>query len=270
MLENKRLAFIGAGAMAEAIISGLIKSGLSPQNIFASDINPYRLKQLHEKLQINFAVDNFSCTEEKDIIILAVKPQHYVEVLQEIRGYIKPWQLVISIAAGINTSFIERILGNSGPVIRVMPNTPALVGAGVSTIAQGKYSQTHDLAIAEEIFRCVGIVNTLPEKLIDAATGLSGSGPAYVYLVIEALADGGVKAGLPREMAIEMAAATLKGAAQMVLETNEHPAILKDKVTSPGGTTIEGLEVLEKAGVRGSLMGAVLASVNKAKAMADK
>jgi len=199
------------------------------------------------------------------VLILAVKPDQVAGVLAEIKPAFKGTHLLVSIAAGVTLARLESGLGAKARVIRVMPNTPALVGASATGFSLGKNANADDAALALRLFGAVGVAFQVKEPLLDAVTGLSGSGPAYVYLMIEALSDGGVAAGLPRDVATRLAAQTLLGGARMVLETGMHPGALKDMVTSPGGTTIEGIHQLEKAGLRGALMNAVRAATDKAK-----
>lgn len=258
------VGFIGGGAMAEAIIKGLLKKGKDPARIMVSDISGDRLRFLKEKLGVETTEDNMQVADKCKTIILSVKPQNLKEALESIRDYMDAGKVLVSILAGVTTEKIEELLVPGVKVIRAMPNTPALIGAGVTALSPGKETGAAELETAREIFESVGTVKILPEKLINAVTGLSGSGPAYVYLIIEALADGGVMAGLPRDTALELAALTVQGAAGMIKETGLHPAQLKDKVTSPGGTTIYGLLQLEKDGVRGSIMETVLAAVKRA------
>lgn len=258
------LGFIGGGAMAEAIIKGLLKKGKDSKNILVSDISKDRLAYLNGNLGVLTASDNKQIADKCEVVILSVKPQNMAEALDSIRDSMDGSKILISILAGISTTKIEERLNPGVKVIRAMPNTPALIGAGATVLAPGKEADNKELEAAQEIFESVGYVKILPEKLLNAVTGLSGSGPAYVYLIIEALADGGVIAGLPRETALELATLTVMGAARMVKETGLHPAQLKDIVTSPGGTTIYGLLQLEKDGVRGSIMETVLAAVKRA------
>lgn len=260
-----KIGFIGGGAMAEAIIKGLIKQGKPPQNIFVSDLSSGRRQFLQETFGVDTFEQNSEVAQLAEVIILAVKPQNKDEALQSLSGFINSEKLLVSILAGVTTKSIEEFLPMGSKVIRVMPNTPALVGAGTTVLCRGSKVGEKEMEIAKSIFQAVGSVNILPEKLLNAATGLSGSGPAYVYLIIEALADGGVMAGLPRDIAIQLAAETVAGAAKMVSETKMHTAQLKDRVTSPGGTTICGILEMEKAGLRGTLMEAVMASARKAK-----
>ncbi len=270
MIGDRRIGLIGAGAMGEALISALLSAGITdPGRLFASDPREERRRELAERYNISLFSDNLEVVGRSDVIILSVKPQVMPDLLDEIGAHIPGDKLVISIAAGIDLYSIERYLPGGPPVIRVMPNTPARVREGVSCYATGSFVEEHHCRIAEEIFRSVGRVYRIPEKQLDAVTGLSGSGPAYVFLIIEALSDAGVLSGLPREMAIELAAQTLAGAARMVLETGEHPARLREAVTSPSGTTIAALRVLERAGLRGIIMDAVAAAVERSKELGN-
>ena len=257
MLGGKSMGFIGAGAMAEAIARGLIKAGLSTEAISAADPDEARRDLFRRELGIPTGDDNRSVAESADILVLAVKPHVVPEVLGDLAGVVKPDQLVLSIAAGVTTPTIEEGLQAKVPVIRVMPNTPCLVGEGAIAIAPGKHAAADHLETASRIFGAVGKVVQLTEDKMDAVTGLSGSGPAYVYMFIEALADGGVRMGLPRQAALTLAAQTVLGAAKMVVETGAHPAELRDRVTTPGGTTIAGIAALEDAGLRSAAIEAV-------------
>jgi len=266
MIIDKKIAFLGGGNMAEALIKGLIAAGTAkPQQIIVSDLSTDRLEHLKKSYGVSIEKVNMDATRDAGIIILSVKPQVIEKVLREIASSVDNGKLVISIAAGIESSKIEKYLKDVCRVVRVMPNTPALVLAGAAAIAGGKNATGDDLALAQAIFQSVGRTVVVEEKLMDAVTGLSGSGPAYVFVIIDALADAGVKAGLPRPLALELAAQTVYGSAKMVLDTREHPGKLRDMVTSPGGTTIEGLHALEKGGLRATLMDAVQAATAKSK-----
>lgn len=264
-LTSKNLGFIGAGAMAEAIIKSILGSGLARGSaIWASDVNRERGRYLTEQYGINFLTNNGDLVKNTDIVIYAVKPYMLGEVLAEISPYANHRQLHISIAAGITLNFIEGKLPEGIPVIRVMPNTASLIGAGASGYALGKAAGADIEKVVKALLDCTGVAVKVPEHLLNAVTGLSGSGPAYVFMILEALTDGGVKAGLPRDTSGALAAQTLIGAARMVLETGKHPAVLKDMVTTPGGTTMAGLHVLEKGNLRATLMDAVLAATQRA------
>lgn len=268
-LEGKMLAVIGAGAMGGALIRGLLQSGATvAEQIVAADIDEKRLSAA-ATLGIRTTADNKAAVRQSDIVLLCVKPQVMDEVLADIAPAINPQRhTVISIAAGIPIAKIEAALPEGTPVVRVMPNTPAQVLAGASAIALGTHATEPHRQIAHAIFGAAGIVVDVPEKLIDAVTALSGSGPAYGFVFIEALADAGVNLGLPREVALKLAAQTLLGAAKMVLETGKHPGELKDMVTSPGGTTIAALAVLESRSFRGTVIEAVATAYQRAKELA--
>ena len=257
-LKEKKVGFLGAGNMAEALIRGLIKTGLvRPEAILASDVRLDRLEELGKLYGIHTLSDNSLLVKRADVVILAVKPQVIREVAEEVRPAIKRDTLVISIAAKVSTETLRRLLPDSVRLIRVMPNTPALVLEGATAVARAGGLDPGDLELAHEIFSAVGKVVILDEALLDAVTGLSASGPAYVALVIEALADGGVRAGLDRQTAMTLAIQTVLGTARLLLETGKHPAELKDMVSSPGGTTIAGIQALEEGGLRSALINAV-------------
>ncbi|MFZ5944112.1 MAG: pyrroline-5-carboxylate reductase [Bacillota bacterium] len=264
-MSQYKLGFIGTGAMAEAIMYGVIKSELyAPQEIITSDVNEQRLVQVASELDVYTTMDNNQVIEKAQIIVLSIKPQHFKPVLNSLKVLPDKSKLIISIAAGISTSYLEKKLGEV-PIVRVMPNTPALVGAGMTALSVGTYSGEEHLNLAEQIFKSVGKTVVIAENLIDAVTGLSGSGPAYVYQFIEALADGGVQIGLPRKTSYILAAQTVIGAGLMVLKTGLHPGELKDMVTSPGGAAIRAVNILEKAGFRATVMDAVEASYLKSR-----
>jgi pyrroline-5-carboxylate reductase len=258
-VKGKKIGFLGAGNMGEALIKGLLNAGLiRPEAIFATDVRLPRLQQVEKLYRIQVLEDNTELVKRADVVILAVKPQVIADVLKEVGPAVTPKKLVISIAAGVSTSVLRSRLPNKGiRLIRVMPNTPALVLEGATAIARASGLQPGDLETAEEIFAAVGKVVVLEERLMDAVTGLSGSGPAYIALVVEALADGGVKMGLDRVTAMSLATQTVLGAARLLLETGIHPGQLKDMVSSPGGTTIAGIAALEESGIRHALISAV-------------
>jgi len=261
-----KIGFIGAGNMGEALIKGILKAKLlSSQKVCASDIRETKLKQFQKTYGIKTFKDNKELVSQVNIILLAVKPQNMEEVLSEIAPVIEKKHLVISIAAGITTSYISKRLNDKISVVRIMPNTPALIQEGASALAMGKHATQSDLKSVQKLFESVGKTVVVDESLMDAVTGLSGSGPAYVFLFIEALADAGVKMGLSRSVALLLSAQTCLGAARMVSETGEHPAKLKDMVTSPGGTTISGLHALEAGGLRTTIMDAVEAATRRSK-----
>ncbi|WP_238134237.1 pyrroline-5-carboxylate reductase [Calderihabitans maritimus] len=270
-MQLYHLGFIGAGAMAEALINGVLKAGVfSPDDLIASDINEERLRHIREKFAIHTTVSNEEVMNSSQAVILAVKPQVLPDVLTPLAAKARPDQLIISIAAGITLEHLESILPDEVAVVRVMPNTPCLIGEGAVALALGRKVKPQQRQLAEKIFEAVGIAYVLPEEMMDAVTGLSGSGPAYIYLIIEALSDAGVRVGLPRDIATALAAQTVIGAARMVLDTGRHPGELKDMVTSPGGTTIAGLHALEEGGVRGSIMNAVMAAYNRSRELGSR
>ena len=260
------IGFLGAGKMATALAKGCVRAGIvSPAQLVASDVVPAARAAFAKETGARLANSNGAVADACAVLVLAVKPDQVAGVLAEISPRFTNKHLLLSIAAGVTLSRMESGLPQEARVIRVMPNTPALVGASASAFALGHHAIAVDAAIAQQIFGAVGIAYQVKESLLDAVTGLSGSGPAYAFLMIEALSDGGVAAGLPREIATRLAAQTLLGAAKMVLETGKHPGELKDMVTSPGGTTIEGLHKLERARVRAALMSAVRAAAEKSK-----
>lgn len=257
-LKGKRVGFVGGGNMGEALIRGLLGANLVPADLMAAtDVRTERTAQLTRQFGITAHADNARLVREADVVILAVKPQIMAGVLSEIAAAVTARHLLISIAAGVATSTIRTALGKDARIIRVMPNTPALVLQGAAAVAKGRGLGPDDLAIAEEIFGAVGRVVVLDEELMDAVTGLSGSGPAYVAIVVESLADGGVKMGLDRATAMTLATQTVLGTAHLLLETGMHPGGLKDMVSSPGGTTIAGISALEEGGIRATFIRAV-------------
>jgi pyrroline-5-carboxylate reductase len=256
-MKTKRLGFLGAGNMSGALIKGLLHGGFAPGRILASDVKLDRLEQLRTQHGVRTTSDNHELVRESDVLVLAVKPQVIDRVLTEIGRDVHLDQLVVSLAAGVTLEGLEGRLTEKARVVRAMPNTPAMVQAGATAIAGGTHARGDDLRVARELFEAVGRVVVLDEGLLDAVTGLSGSGPAYVMLIIEALADGGVKVGLHRDTALLLAAQTVFGSAQLLLETGEHPGRLKDMVTSPGGTAIAGLHTLESGALRKTLIDAV-------------
>ncbi len=257
-IKGKKVGFLGAGNMGEALIKGLLKTGIvPPESVFASDTRLDRLKQLDKLYGIRVLPDNPTLVKQVDVVILAVKPQIIAPVLREVGAAITPKKLVVSLAAGVSTSTLRSLLPKGVRLIRTMPNTPALVLEAATAIAKADGLRPGDLETAQEIFEAVGKVVVLEEELMDAVTGLSGSGPAYIALVVEALTDGGVKMGLDRATAMTLASQTVLGSARLLIETGAHPGQLKDMVTSPGGTAIAGIAALEEGGVRRTLISAV-------------
>jgi pyrroline-5-carboxylate reductase len=266
ILASHTIGFIGAGNMAEALIRGLVKGNHVPAgSVLASGPRRERLEELRKHYGIETLTDNRAVARRCNIVVLSVKPQIMDKVLREVGDQLKPGTLVVSIAAGVDTATIEEAVADGVRVVRAMPNTPALVGAGATAVSGGKYASEQDMATARAMFDAVGITVELDESHLDAVTGLSGSGPAYVFLIIEALSDAGVKVGLARRNAQKLAAQTLMGSAKMLLETDEHPGKLKDMVTSPGGTAIAGLHTLEEGGLRTTLINAVETATKRAR-----
>ncbi len=265
MTNAQKIGFIGGGNMAEALIKGLLAGSFPADRIMASEPSDLRRQHLVEEFNIELADSNFALMEDCDIIVLSIKPQIVGEVLEEVAGAYRNEKLIVSILAGVPSASIEKYFQGDPRVVRVMPNTPALVGEGASTICRGRYSSQEDLNVVKQLLESVGLVQLIDERQMDAATGLSGSGPAYIYTVIEALADGGVREGLRRDIAHALAVQTVVGAALMVRETGEHPAILRDQVCSPGGTAIAGVSTLEKNGLRTTLMEAVATSAARSR-----
>lgn len=260
--ENRpRVGFIGAGRMATALAGGLLSSNFTtPERIVAGDVSPDACDNFARTTGTRTVTSNVGVADQSEIVVLAVKPQHVADVLVELSGRITAEHLVVSIAAGVPISTLTAALGEECRIVRVMPNTPCLLGAGAAGYAVGGGGTEEDGERVSRMFSTVGIAVRVPEELLDAVTGLSGSGPAFVYQIIEALSDGGVAAGLPRDIATRLSAQTVLGAARMVLETGENPATLTDAVASPGGTTIAGLVELERGRLRATLMNAVLAA----------
>ena len=260
-LRGKLLGFIGGGNMAEAMIRGIIGNQVvQPDQIIASDVSEERKENLSSAFAIRIAADNVSLVDQSSVIFLAVKPQAVPAVLKDISANAGTETLLISIAAGVPVKTLAAGLPKGPRIVRTMPNTPATVMEGAMAIASDSPARPEDLETVETLFRPIGRTVRIEEKLIDAVTGLSGSGPAYVFMILEALADGGVKMGLPRDVAETLAAQTLMGSAKLFLETRTNPGQLKCMVTSPGGTTISGIHELEKGGLRASLMNAVEAA----------
>lgn len=267
---DRTLAFIGVGTMGEAILKGLLGAGTtSPERVRVSHPRPDRLEELRTRYGVAAFQGNGDAAEGADVVVFCVKPQILTKVMDEVGPQMTRETLAISIAAGVPIAAMEKRLHREARIVRVMPNTPCLVGAGASGVAAGPHATPEDLATVEQIFQSVGITVIVDENLIDATTGLSGSGPAYIFLVIEALADGGVKVGLSRSRAMKLAAHTVYGAARLLIETGAHPGLLKDQVTSPGGTAIAGIHTLEAGGLRTTLINAVEAATRRAKELGD-
>lgn len=259
------VGFLGAGRMATALAAGWLRAGLLTANgVFASDPMANARSAFQNETGRAAGDDNAAVLRAADVLILAVKPQSMADLLREVGPLLEKRHLVISIAAGVTLRQLSAGFGEATRLVRVMPNTPCLVGESATGYTPGPTATADDAALVGRLFDAVGRAVRVSENLLDAVTGLSGSGPAFVYVMIEALADGGVKVGLPREVALALAAQTVLGSARMVLETKQHPGALKDAVASPGGTTIAGLHALERAGVRGAIMDAVEAAAKRA------
>ncbi len=270
MLERK-IAFVGAGNMAEALIKGLLRSGTAgPEALIATGRRTERLEELRSTYGVRTTLDNVAAVREADVVVLSVKPQVMDKVLVQVAAVVDPHKLIISVAAGVPIAAMERRLGAGARIIRTMPNTPSLVGAGACALSPGEHASEEDLQVATRIFQAVGTTTVVDESLLDAVTGLSGSGPAYIFLLIEALSDAGVKVGLPRYTALKLAAQTVLGSAKLLIETGAHPGQLKDQVTSPGGTAIAGLHTLEAGGLRTTLINAVEAATRRARELGEQ
>ncbi|MBN2568985.1 MAG: pyrroline-5-carboxylate reductase [Deltaproteobacteria bacterium] len=271
MLNDKKISIIGTGNMGEALISGLIDSGLTkPENIICTDCREDRLELISKAYGIATTISNVEAVKASDIVIYAVKPQIIANVLTETARYLDMSKLVISIAAGVPLAAIESRLHKELRLIRVMPNIAAFVKESATGIAAGDHVLKDDIKLAKSIFDSVGKSVVIKENvLMDAITGLSGSGPAYIFLIVDALADAGVKMGLSRQEALFLSTQTVLGSAKLLMETQQHPGQLKDKVTSPGGTAIAGIHTLEKGGLRVTLMNAVEAATNRSKELGE-
>jgi pyrroline-5-carboxylate reductase len=270
MLRDKRLAVLGAGKIGETLLTGLLEAGVvEARNVTVTAGHAQRVDELRERLGVAGTLSNGMAAEPADVVILAVKPQTVPAVLEQIGDVLRPAQLLISVAASVGTAFIEKRLRQPVPVVRAMPNTPCLLKQGMTGLAPGAHADHSHLELATSVFGAVGRTVIVDERHMDAVTGLSASGPAYVYVIIESLAEAGVKVGLPREVATLLAAQTVVGAGAMVLETKEHPAKLKDMVTTPAGCTIDGLLELEEGGLRVTLIKAVVKATQRAKELLE-
>jgi pyrroline-5-carboxylate reductase len=264
--NQTRLAVLGAGKMGGILIEAFVRHNLvAPQNIRATVQHAGVERKNGAKLAVSLGSDNRGAAHGADVILLCVKPQSVGHVLDEIKPELDEKKLLISIAASVPTDFIEGRIGSRIPVIRAMPNTPSMVGAGVTALCMGKFATQKHVETAQKLFDAVGKTVVADEKHMDAITGLSASGPAFIYIILESLAEGGVKVGLPRDLATLLAAQTALGAAKMVLDTGHHPALLKDTVTTPAGCTIDGILELEEGGLRVTLIKAVVKATQRAK-----
>ncbi|MBM4093970.1 MAG: pyrroline-5-carboxylate reductase [Planctomycetes bacterium] len=267
-MQEQPIGFVGTGQMAVALAQGFVRAGLYvPERILGYDPDLAARQRFSAAVPgAALAEGNGDLVRQAGVVVLAVKPHHLPEVAAEVRRGLSGSQLVISVAAGVTLGRLEAMMGTPR-VVRVMPNTPCLVGQGASAYAMGPGTTDGDAAMVQALLSAVGLAYPLEERYLDAVTGLSGSGPAFVYVLIEALSDGGVSAGLPRPIASALAAQTVRGAAEMVLVLGEHPAVLKERVASPGGTTMAGLQALEAHGLRAAAMAAVVAAANRAREM---
>ena len=265
-LAGKRLAVLGAGKIGGILLLAFLRQKLiSPKQVCATVRHLEKAKALAKRLRISVTTDNRAAVKKAEIILLGVKPLTMKDVLEEIRPEISAKQLIISVAASVPTNYVEERLAPGVPVVRAMPNTPCAIGAGMTGLAKGKHASAAHLDVAQLLFDSVGRTVVVDEKLMDAVTGLSASGPAFIYIILESLAEAGVKVGLPRDVATLLAAQTMHGAARVVLETGEHPAQLKDGVTTPAGCTIDGILELEDGKVRVTLIKAVVKATQRAR-----
>jgi len=267
--SGKRVAILGAGKIGSILMQAFLRDGLlRAADTWSTVAHADRAASLREKLKVHAGTDNAEAVRHADIIFLCVKPQVVADVVREIRTHVRRDQLLISVAASVPTDMIERGLEKDLSVVRAMPNTPCVLGAGMTGLCRGQFAQKHHLELATRFFAAVGRTVTVDEKHMDAVTGLSASGPAYIYIILESLAEAGVKVGLPRDVATLLAAQTTLGAARVVLETGDHPALLKDAVTTPAGCTIDGILELEEGKLRVTLIKAVVKAVQRAKELA--
>jgi pyrroline-5-carboxylate reductase len=262
------LAVIGGGVMGETLLSGLLRSGYRAEQVIVAERRPERAAELTERYGVQ-VMGNHDAVAKADTVVLVVKPQDMGSLLDEIAGVLRPGSLVVSLAAGITTEFLEARLPQGVPVVRVMPNTPALVDEGMAAVSPGSHCDEAHLAEAESLLRSVGRVIRVPEKQQDAVTAVSGSGPAYIFFVVEAMIEGGVHLGLPRATANELVVQTLVGAAKMLRETGEHPTVLRENVTSPAGTTAAALRELEVHKVRAAFLSALEAARDRSRDLAS-
>ncbi len=268
--SGKRVAVLGAGKMGGILLKALLeKKLLSPKLTRATVAHEERARGLAKKLRVPVGTDNLAAVKNADVVFVCVKPQVVQEVMEQIRPHVSKKQLIISVAASVHTSQIEKALGMDVPVVRAMPNTPSVLGCGMTALCKGRFASAKDMETACALFDVVGRTVVVDEKHMDAVTGLSASGPAYIYIILESLAEAGVKVGLPRDVATLLAAQTTLGAATVVLETGDHPALLKDAVTTPAGCTIDGIMELEEGKLRVTLIKAVVKAAQRAKELAN-
>ena len=264
--QEKQTAIIGAGVMGEALLSGLVRAGRRVDRLLVGEKRPERARELEDRYGVA-VVGNADAAARADTVVLVVKPQDMADVLAELAGSLRAGQLVVSLAAGITTAYIESRVPDGVAVVRVMPNTPALVDEGMSAISPGSHCSEGDLAEAEQMLRSVGKVLRIPERQQDAVTSISGSGPAYIFFVVESMIEAGVHLGLPRATATDLVIQTVVGSGRMLQETGTHPTVLREQVTSPGGTTASALRELEVHGVRAAFLGAMEAARDRSRAL---
>ncbi|HEX4022559.1 MAG TPA: pyrroline-5-carboxylate reductase [Acidobacteriaceae bacterium] len=265
------VAVLGAGKMGGLLLQAFLKNELfAPENIRATVQHAERATALAAQYGVDVSTDNLAAAKESDLILLGVKPMNVKDLVQQIRPALRPGKLLVSFAASVKTRAIEEAAGSEIAVIRAMPNTPSMLGAGIAALCRGRFVTDEQMALASRLFESVGRTVTVDEKHMDAVTGLSASGPAFIYIILESLAEAGVKVGLPRDIATLLAAQTTYGAARMVLETGYHPALLKDAVTTPAGCTIDGILELEEGGLRVTLIKAVMHATQRAKELATE
>ena len=268
-LTGKKVAFLGAGKMGGIVLQALLNNGLlSAKSTRATVAHEERAQALAAKLKVKVGTNNLEAAKGADIIVIGVKPQVVEDVVREISGHVTSEQMIVSIAASVPTAMIEKNLPPDVPVVRAMPNTPCLMGAGMTAVCKGKHAGGEHIALTCHMFEVVGRTVVVDEKHMDAVTALSASGPAYIYIILESLAEAGVKVGLPRDIATLLAAQTALGAAKVVLETGDHPALLKDAVTTPAGCTIDAIMELEEGKLRVTLIKAVVKAAQRAKELA--
>ena len=266
----RRLAVLGAGTMGETLIAALLDAGtITADGVVATAKHQPRLDHLAERFGIETTLDNETAVRGADVVLLCVKPQIAPRVLESVGKKLVDGPILVSIVAGLTTQRMEALVGDNVPVVRAMPNTPSRIGYGMSAVCGGRWATDGHKALAQRVFAEIGRCLVLDERYFDAVTGLSASGPAFLYIVIEALAEGGVKVGLPRAVATELAAQTCLGAAQMVLETGHHPAVLKDEVTTPAGCTVDGIMTLEEGGLRVTLIKAIVEASRRARELVE-
>jgi pyrroline-5-carboxylate reductase len=270
MFRNKKIAVLGAGKLGEALITGMIDAGIVRKNQFvATAAHRERLDQIEAKIGVATTLSNGEAVRKSRIVLLCVKPQTVEEVLRQVADDLTPQHMIISVVASVTTRFIENIINKPISVIRAMPNTPCFIKKGMTAISPGKHATAEQVADARRIFGAIGRALILDEKHMDAVTALSASGPAFVYIIIESFVEAGVKVGLPRDVATELAAQMTLGASSMVLETGEHPAKLKDTVTTPAGCTIDGILALEEGGLRVTLINAIVRATVRARELVN-